>query len=270
MNYQVLTTSTYAKLILDETNHGMVHSVYRNTVNVSFGKHLLALQTKNSPLSPISLITDLDSSQMDQLSLSPKDHITINLNENTLLVNLSPEVFFPKHYRQELFSKIRRSVISSNTAGFDLIFQHSDLIENDIILKNARKCIEKAYALYRKEQIEEACILLSRLIGLGIGLTPSGDDFLCGILAGLSLLNRQNHSFTKCLHYYMKQNLKNTNEISQTFLRCALQNQFSSAVNLLWTNPSSKDISGAFRAIGHSSGMDTLCGVYYAFLLCQE
>ena len=270
MNYHILTTSTYAKQILDDNKQGIIHSIYRNTINVSFGKHLLALQTKNSPLSPISLITNLSSNQMEELQLHVGDSIKIFLQDHTEIIHLYPEVVFPKQFLPELLMKIRRSIITSKMSGFSPIFLHSDSAEDDMILRAARNRMEHAYHFYQKHDYENACRELSKLIGLGIGLTPSGDDFLCGILAGLKLINRQNYTFTKCLQYYIQHNLKNTNQISQAFLRAAVANHFSQAVNILWNNPSLEEITMAFQSIGHSSGMDTLCGIYYALLLWKE
>lgn len=267
MNYQVLTTSTYVNEILAENNQGTVHSIYRNTINISIDKHLLAIQTKNSPLSPISLITNLSTDQMKLLPFSVGDSILIETNSNTRIINLTPTFLFPVQFRQELFMKIRRCIITSNTSGFNLIFQHSDVVNDDLILSTARNRIDTAYHSWKKHDCENTCITLSKLIGLGLGLTPSGDDFLCGILAGLTLLGRNNHIIAQCLRHYVKHSLRNTNEISQAFLRCALENQYSLAVNQLWNNPSTEQISQMFHDIGHSSGIDTLCGIYFSFLL---
>lgn len=269
MNYQVLKMSTYAQDILAENNQGIVHSVYRNTINVSIHNHLLAIQTKNSPLSPISLITDLDTEAFSQLPYTVGDYIVIENNADTQIINLSPTMLFPKQHCQELFMNIRRSLITSHTQGFDLIFQFSDLINDNLILAAAQNKIESAYHFYQKKDYENTARELSRLIGLGLGLTPSGDDFLCGMLAGFHLLDRNKHTFTQCLRHYIKENLKNTNEISQAFLKCALHNHYSFAVNKLWSNPSHEQISQMFLQIGHSSGMDTLCGIYFSFLLCK-
>ncbi len=270
MNYQVLTMSTYANQILTENNQGIVHSIYRNTINVSIGKRLLAIQTKDSPLSPISLITNLDTEQLRQLPFSVGDSIILTNDPCTQVINLSPILPFPKQYCQELFMKIRRSIITSNTQGFDLIFQLSDSVNDNLILAAARNKLENAFRFYQKHDYENAARELSRLIGLGLGLTPSGDDFLCGMLAGFHLLDRDNHTFTQCLRHYIKDNLKNTNEISQAFLKCALHGHYSQSVNKLWTNPTSEQISQMFLQIGHSSGMDTLCGIYFSFLLCNN
>ena len=108
---------------------------------------------------------------------------------------------------------------------------------------------------------------LSSLIGLGIGLTPSGDDFLCGVLAGLILRNCTSHPFSLALQQQLTTRLPDTNDISQAFLNCALQGQYSEAVCSLGHAAEEAQLSAAFSAIGHSSGMDTLCGILYALTL---
>ena len=54
-----------------------------------------------------------------------------------------------------------------------------------------------------------------------------------------------------------------TNDISRAFLDCSVQHHFSLAVNSLTDLPSADRILNVFSAIGHSSGIDTLCGVAY-------
>ncbi|MCD7993626.1 MAG: DUF2877 domain-containing protein, partial [Clostridia bacterium] len=97
----------------------------------------------------------------------------------------------------------------------------------------------------------------------GIGLTPSGDDFLCGVLAGLILRGKENHPFALSLRREITSRRFDTNDISRAFLDCSVQCHFSPAVNSLADLPSSEGILKVFSAIGHSSGIDTLCGVAY-------
>ncbi|MCL4343937.1 MAG: DUF2877 domain-containing protein [Nitrososphaerota archaeon] len=59
------------------------------------------------------------------------------------------------------------------------------------------------------------------MIGLGTGLTPSGDDALVGMLASL----RGSDQFAK-LAKIVKNNFKNTNWISQGYLQCAAMGEF--------------------------------------------
>ena len=113
----------------------------------------------------------------------------------------------------------------------------------------------------------EAASSLVRLVGLGLGLTPGGDDFLCGVLAGLILCGRRQHPFALLLADEIAAHLNDTNKISAAFLACSLENQFSQAVNELRLCHSAAKILRIFCEIGHSSGTDTLCGIYYAIQL---
>ena len=101
------------------------------------------------------------------------------------------------------------------------------------------------------------------LIGLGIGLTPSGDDFLCGVLAGLTLLGLRDSQDFRHLSAEISRNLAKTNAISAAFLRCAMDGQFSEALVTLGSVSFSQSLQ-MFHDIGHSSGADTLCGLYFA------
>ena len=100
--------------------------------------------------------------------------------------------------------------------------------------------------LLKEGQYENAASTLAGLLGLGIGLTPSGDDFLCGVLAGLLLRNQGSHPFTLELGCQIRARLANTNEISRAFLDCALASHFSRAVISLTLLPPSGDILKSF------------------------
>ena len=104
---------------------------------------------------------------------------------------------------------------------------------------------------------------ITDLIGLGIGLTPSGDDFLCGVLAGLTLLGLRDSQDFRHLSAEISRNLAKTNAISAAFLRCAMNGQFSEALVTLGSVSFSQSLQ-MFHDIGHSSGADTLCGLYFA------
>ena len=102
-------------------------------------------------------------------------------------------------------------------------------------------------------------------IWLGIGLTPSGDDFLCGFLAGLRLSDGSS-VFLPFLEQHILHTLDRTNEISAAFLRCAAFGPFSTPVHLLTDpNVTARQIYLVFSSISHSSDIDTLCGIYIAF-----
>jgi hypothetical protein len=106
------------------------------------------------------------------------------------------------------------------------------------------------------------------MIGLGPGVTPSGDDILIGFLAALwSLAGKQHerHSFIRDFGDGFMQNAHRTGEISRTYLYHAARGQFASTIGaLLETIGSGRDVEQAVQdavSVGHSSGMDSVTGL---------
>ena len=103
MIFHITKLSTYAVQILQNHTTGSVHSVYRNTVNVIVNDHLLALQTANSPFSPISLITDLET---DKFAAGIEEGQIVSFDYSAAnVVHLSPEEKIPHKIRHELYKK---------------------------------------------------------------------------------------------------------------------------------------------------------------------
>jgi hypothetical protein len=92
--------------------------------------------------------------------------------------------------------------------------------------------------------------------GCGEGLTPSGDDFLCGwMLAGR--LRRTLAPVRTILEHALGQN-----PVSNAFLELSAQGHVNVAVKRLLQSPSSAAVK-AVCAFGHSSGADWLCGLLW-------
>lgn len=112
---------------------------------------------------------------------------------------------------------------------------------------------------------------LTGLIGLGPGLTPSGDDLLMGYLAGLRCATRgklERQSFLAALCESTIHLSRKTNDISRTYLCLAARGQVSSTlVNLaaaICRGDSSASVSSkadAAMRFGHSSGTEAVKGL---------
>lgn len=109
---------------------------------------------------------------------------------------------------------------------------------------------------------------VAKLIGLGPGLTPSGDDLLAGVLVALAELG-----FTKSrdkLWNACRGHLGRTNEISAAHLRGAARGYASSALHeaIHTTMGGRVDHVGhaltRLTQIGHSSGRDAFAGALIA------
>jgi len=117
----------------------------------------------------------------------------------------------------------------------------------------------------------EAASAVRELIGLGTGLTPSGDDLLVGCLAGLWCALRgdaQRIQFVSNLGKTIIHQSHRTTDISRTYLEHASLGQVSSLlVDLVEAirmgDHSDHLLNSAETAmqVGHTSGMDTVTGL---------
>lgn len=286
MKYQITQLSHYTEQILRNLTSGTVHSVYRRTINLTDGKQILSLQAEHSPLSPISLILTLTAEEMGGLGIAPGDDVLFKEGSLELRGEASYHFTYADARRYDLklpapldsrsltllTSGIRNALALTDTNGFALLFGSAEALEDDLslMLLAAKKHLLLADELCRLGDYPEAALRLSRLLGLGIGLTPSGDDFLCGVLAGLHMTGNDRHPFTQRLRSELANRLSDTIDLSAAFLSCALDLQFSLAVNRLYRLPDACEILASFEEIGHSSGTDTLCGILWSLTHFQK
>lgn len=109
-----------------------------------------------------------------------------------------------------------------------------------------------------------------KMIGLGPGVTPSGDDVLIGFLAGLHSTAGNEDGRLAFIRAFGESLLilsKETNEISRTYLHHAIHGQFSSSLIALLdaiNDGEQERLSAALKdamRVGHSSGMDSVTGL---------
>ncbi len=104
-----------------------------------------------------------------------------------------------------------------------------------------------------------------RLVGLGRGLTPSGDDFLCGFCSLLrALCAPETEEFCTCV----RDSLCRTTDISAAYLNAVLDGEYFTiydrAVRALTADEPFEANCDFVLEMGASSGSDTMLGVIYA------
>jgi hypothetical protein len=114
---------------------------------------------------------------------------------------------------------------------------------------------------------------VAALVGLGAGLTPSGDDFLCGFLAAVQAadpeLLEDREELVKALNDAARRNLRRTTEVSAGLIRCAVRNFWPRPLVDLAEALAVDREPEALRALeelcslGHSSGSDMATGFLY-------
>ncbi len=110
--------------------------------------------------------------------------------------------------------------------------------------------------------------LVKALVGLGEGLTPSGDDFLVGLLAVLHMTGSLPCSAAAPVHEQFCECVRlGTSQLSGEFLRCAFEGHFAEPlvmlVRALWAPDTDAWPAHAatLAAVGHSSGVDAMVGI---------
>ncbi len=108
---------------------------------------------------------------------------------------------------------------------------------------------------------------VASLLGLGRGLTPSGDDFICGFIGAARTMGLQR--LVKTTSHEIEARLAMTSVISASLLRCAIDSHWPAPLRACAEALALDDASAALRALeelcsfGHSSGADIASGFLF-------
>jgi hypothetical protein len=110
--------------------------------------------------------------------------------------------------------------------------------------------------------------IADRLLGLGEGLTPSGDDLLVGLIVVLHKIGMSEASLPSARHgRFLQEVMAKTSDLSSEFLRCGMEGDFAEPLVLLVDSlfaqePDVWPLHAAnLAAWGHSSGVDAMVGM---------
>lgn len=267
-------TSDYVYQVVGKQAIAEIHSIYNKTINLLINNDIFSLQPQNGYVSPISIITNLTQEAFSQLAFSPKQQLQLQLDyqDCDIFCSKLTALFETNSNAFSFYATIAKQILrQSNTQGLALLLKGEP---QDLILAAISRYLSQLENSYPQDEKSAVNILL-KLIGLGIGLTPSGDDFLCGFMAVFHRFNLTQQPFFQLLAQQIQRHYHHTNPISARFLACALENRFSQTLihffSLSENSPVDiEKIKTDFENIGHSSGMDTLFGLYFACRLLNR
>jgi hypothetical protein len=144
-------------------------------------------------------------------------------------------------------------------------------------LGEARAEVISSLQLYDSEALSHAA---RRLIGLGPGLTPAGDDWLCGMALGLYHLSFGHEPAWQSVHALLAGfgqafDRARTSPLSRTLLAFAVQGVGNSSLiglvrSMGMPRSNFRQRARELEAFGHTSGADMMLGVADAAFFVAE
>lgn len=266
--------------MIKNTNKFFLFSQNSKAIYIKNRDKLLSIQGKNTELSPISLLVD-DRGVFEKKIRENQEFIIKNkiiyIKDNPCWFSFDNTPSYNSQITENQDRKLLKKTLNQSesllkykkTGGLNQVFFDKvdiNFFIVDYLLANIKN-------IYKDSIYDEQKILdLHKFIGVGVGLTPSFDDFLCGFLSAgyfFGVLNIDN------LIELIEKNLDKTNEISSFFIKLAIDKKFSKAIidfyaYILGENTDFSNIRDQFYNIGSSSGLDSLFGIYFYCKLSQR
>lgn len=237
-----------------------VHSIFDNGINIKGDDRLIFLGKQDGPSALnieqrlIPVITQLKVGDTLQYE---NQHLVLNTIGLTLDFNTSQSKSYdlsPKDILPFTKDKVVRMIL-----GYD--FQTGFDISTQELLDTLNQKLDANPVAYCKH-----------LFGRGKGLTPSGDDFLLGMIAYNHVKPYLNEEFFQCMDEKMR--LKQTTDISLNYLKDACDGLFTEDIIKLFEAMQRGDNVVAriynIASFGHSSGKDTLSGIVCGIIMEQK
>lgn len=262
--------------------NGRIHSVFHKVVNMlTENGMLVALIQEDCEPFPATMVLDKNTNfaswhLKEGQPVCYRDMFLIIGNENKICVDFqhalpSKKLVIPKKC-QAVSGKMLSSichltkVYGNKSSLFDAVFEGKQSDElGELFRCRVQKivqCSEKwsAYSVHKMYQA------ICDITGLGVGLTPSGDDFLNGFFLSAYYLRakwREAFPFAD----YIRQAEKDTGAVSIAMLKNAWNGEARYSLVDLFTALEKDDWQKGKKAVhgvlayGSTSGTDTMCGV---------
>jgi len=281
---RAIRIGSFAKQSLEEEHAGKVMGVTSKGVFLLFGQKSLFL-TEAQGLSPFNLVVPVGSALQEGFKtrseayfsagdlLIPSRQITISLGGAEVWEPPQPQLLEDSagHLKEYLTQLVTEVTKFSNDKGFLFLTADESTLSND---QKDILSLTWAFTCAFEAQEKEACLAAAgSLFGLGGGLTPSGDDWLAGFIlcrartvqteAERAFLQQLGAELTRMA--YVKTTYVSANRLEaackgwseELFLRVVDFGDESNKESLV-------ELAQTLYGFGHSSGVDTLMGIWAA------
>jgi hypothetical protein len=270
----------FVQAIVHSGFNGFIHSIFNKTVNIKCRKtgDLYTLATNSLDNGPNSIVININSFADSHFELTNnvftnnnslyiEDKIAISMNDIKKWECLLPSYPVNDTQLRKNLIIIKNQIEEFGKCGGmkrNLHTKNPFQIEMELMLQ------ERAHSLLCSlvnNNVADALRHATRLIGLGPGLTPSGDDFLTGLMATFHLPNCPCLSFQSFNKNVVTSAQSLTNDISYMTLKMAsagkVRESIVTLLHLALTGVEEHLISALQEVlkIGSSSGTDIALGI---------
>ncbi|WP_053368878.1 DUF2877 domain-containing protein [Bacillus sp. FJAT-27245] len=272
----------FIKLIQASKFSGFVHSTFHRTVNIKCleNEELYTIACSQIDNGPNTLVIEEErlndiylainapvNAENERLTIG--NQLVVSIEQASLWESSLPD--FPANL-EKLFqnmSKMKKYIdLHGKGGGVQKRVQPQSPFEAEL----SKMLEERIFILYEailKKEFSKATASAIRLIGLGPGLTPSGDDFLVGLFTAMNIPNSPIFENRELAGQVVRDAKSLTNDISFMALKKASQGHVRESINHLvksiFTGGDEELILSLNKvlSIGSTSGTDIALGIYY-------
>jgi len=263
-------------------NNLKVHSVFRNVINLESDIGLLSLVTPEvGRMATYAVVSPLGDEDFLSVGLKPESKCIVEGNKlifnKNLCINFKAaeewQGILDKGYKWKMEELKEENVIALKAALH--IYGEKNSAFKRVYENKEKEIIEAVEKLSFKNSKSIISSAIFSLIGLGPGLTPTGDDFITGLLSVITSC-REKKYIEKFIIDSIYENLYRTNYISGNMLINSTKNIYHQYIQDLIFAVGSEtpekvmEASKRLMKIGATSGSDIAAGIYIGFINALE
>lgn len=297
--------STRVSELCTQEARGVIHSVFNHAINILVQNELYSILALENGYFPNAIIVKPSKRggfknfgiepnlpvKFNQHCLILGNQLQIDFENSTIFsdkIDFSAEILDAVEIQNNLKVAVAEGEIQARKEGLGVFWEYiaQILSDNPVDITNLPDFQKKALYLQislirglRRRNLELVNTTSSELSGLGIGLTPSGDDLLTGLVAAFRIFGSKtiNSSFySQITDLILMSSTGKTNAIAHQILLSATRQEvmselasYISAIVSTQTVPL-KTATRLLFSYGHSSGTEMGLGAFIGITLVNE
>lgn len=263
--------SNYLPHILYENSVGNIHSVFQTSFNLVFQDKLVHVGSLETPLSAFGV--NIPRNSLQQLLKRISAGNSVRYDDGKIMIDsFNHEVKIKLDKFSEVDLRISRHPIDRVDVKVNEIFRlidKMDFVRDSGVIQSAKESsMLNEFISAQSDHKKVIKAIIEHFFGRGIGLTPSGDDFISGLIMVESCFS-DDSTCREELSEFLRSH--STTDVSRSYYQCLLNGYVSESFKHLLNNLSGTvEIAKARRLVknvtnyGHTSGIDTLFGIQVA------